>query len=107
MGDGVAALLAQHVLEGAMEGGGGYRDWQDDEAPLQKNGASGRENFGIGSDECWRISDSAERLFWASQKIGQEIGPLLERWFLIFLPKTYFWECFLDTLEDAVSSPYR
>ena len=44
MGDGVAALLVQHVLEGAMEGGGSYRDWQDDEAPLQKNGASGREN---------------------------------------------------------------
>ena len=43
MGDGAAALLAQHALEGAMERGGGWIG-KDDEAPLQKNGASGREN---------------------------------------------------------------
>jgi len=60
-------------------------------------------NFGIGSDERWRISDSAERLFWASQKIGQEIGPLLERWFLDFYPKlifgSVFWSIFWALLK--------
>ena len=50
-------------------------------------------NFEIGSDERWRISDSSA-CFGRAKKIGQEIGP---RWFLVFLPKTYFWECFLDT----------
>ena len=52
MGHGVASLLAQHALEGAMERGGGWIG-KDDEAPLQKNGATGRENTrrGAGSEK--------------------------------------------------------
>lgn len=42
MGDSGAALLAQHVLEGAMERGSG-RTGRMNQAPLQKNGATGRE----------------------------------------------------------------
>ena len=61
-------------------------------------------NFGIGSDERWRISDSTERLFWASQKIGQEIGPLLERWFLAFYPKLIFGSVFWTLLEMLLAA---
>ena len=51
MGHGIASLLAQHALEGAMERGGGWIG-KDDEAPLQKNGATGRENTRRGEREA-------------------------------------------------------
>jgi len=64
-----------------------------------------KKSFGIGSDQRRRISDSAQRLFWASQKIGQEIGPLLEPWFSIFYPKLVFGSIFWALLKMLTSNP--
>ena len=64
-------------------------------------------NFGIRNDrasaDIWvrRELVLGEPKYWADD--WAIVGALIFN----FLPKTYFWECFLDTLGDALSSIYQ
>ena len=58
-----------------MEGAAGG---ENEEAREEKNWRTSVLIFRIGSDERRRKSGAGERLFWAREKIGQRIEPLLE-----------------------------